>query len=243
MNPEEFAAALAQSGVELSDAQRAQFAEYYTYLVAENQKMNLTAITDEGDVYLKHFYDSVTPLLAFPQLRTATLTVCDVGAGAGFPSLPMKILNSNLEVTIVDSLQKRIDFLDRLCQRLHLKGVHLVHARAEEFGRKQSPDRESFALVTARAVAALDVLAELCLPLVQLGGQFIAMKGVQGANEVAQADKAIKILGGHVVDDRELTLPVEEAPRHLVVIDKVVRTPKKYPRKPGTPAKQPIGGQ
>ncbi|KRM87077.1 16S rRNA (guanine(527)-N(7))-methyltransferase RsmG [Lacticaseibacillus thailandensis] len=243
MNPEEFAAALARFDVVLSAEQQAQFAEYYSYLVAENQKMNLTAITAEGDVYLKHFYDSVTPLLEFPELWTTTVTLCDVGAGAGFPSLPMKILNPHLEVTIVDSLQKRIDFLERLCQRLHLDGVHLVHARAEEFGRKQSPDRESFGLVTARAVAALDVLAELCLPLVQLGGKFIAMKGAQGANELAQADKAIKILGGHVVADRALTLPVEEAPRHLVVIDKVVRTPKKYPRKPGTPAKQPIGGQ
>lgn len=242
MTPEEFTAALAAAGIVLSAQQQAQFATYFTYLVSENQKMNLTAITDVKEVYLKHFYDSVTPLVALPELRTLNATLCDVGAGAGFPSLPMKILNPNLQVTIVDSLQKRIDFLARLTDKLGMTGVTLVHDRAETFAGKKSAARESFDLVTARAVAALPVLAELCLPLVQVGGQFIALKAAQAPNEVVAAATALNTLGGKLRDDITLSLPGTDDTRHLLVIDKEKQTPKKYPRKPGTPAKQPIGG-
>lgn len=242
MTPDEFAAALAAKGITLTDQQREQFAHYYSYLVSENEKMNLTAITDEGDVYLKHFYDSVTPLIELPELRTVSLTLCDVGAGAGFPSLPMKILNPALKVTIVDSLQKRIDFLDRLCKKLGLSNVELVHDRAETFAGKKSPYREKFDLVTARAVASLPVLAELCLPLAKIGGQFIALKASRAENELTAAEPALKLLGGKLQHDYEFALPVLDESRHLLQIDKVAATPKKYPRKPGTPNKQPIGG-
>ncbi|WP_125570850.1 16S rRNA (guanine(527)-N(7))-methyltransferase RsmG [Lacticaseibacillus songhuajiangensis] len=242
MTPEEFAQALAAKGITLTDQQKEQFATYFQYLVSENEKMNLTAITAEGDVYLKHFYDSVTPLTEIPELRTAVVKLCDVGAGAGFPSLPMKILNPQLQITIVDSLQKRIDFLDRLCKKLHLTGVELVHDRAETFAGKKSPYREQFDLVTARAVAALPVLAELCLPLVRIGGQFIALKAAQAPNELTAAKPALKLLGGNFDRDIAFKLPVLDETRHLLVIDKAAATPKKYPRKPGTPAKQPIGG-
>ncbi len=242
MTPEEFAAALAAHGIELSDKQKDQFATYYAYLVSENQKMNLTAITEQGDVYLKHFYDSVTPLIAIEEMRTVNATLCDVGAGAGFPSLPMKILNPGLQVTIVDSLQKRIDFLDRLTQKLGLTGVTLVHDRAETFAGKKSAARENFDLVTARAVAALPVLAELCLPLVRVGGQFVALKAAQAPAELTAAKPALQLLGGQLQADMTVNLPVGDDTRHLLVIDKIKQTPKKYPRKPGTPAKQPIGG-
>ncbi|WP_127849200.1 16S rRNA (guanine(527)-N(7))-methyltransferase RsmG [Lacticaseibacillus hulanensis] len=242
MTPEEFTAALAAQGIELSGQQQEQFATYFTYLVSENQKMNLTAITAEGEVYLKHFYDSVTPLLAIKELRTASARLCDVGAGAGFPSLPMKIINPKLEVTIVDSLQKRIDFLDRLTTKLGMTGVTLVHDRAETFAGKKSPARESFDIVTARAVAALPVLAELCLPLVRVGGQFIALKAAHAPTEVADAKAALNTLGGKLQQDITIHLPLIDDTRHLLVIDKDKQTPKKYPRKPGTPAKQPIGG-
>jgi 16S rRNA (guanine527-N7)-methyltransferase len=242
MTPEEFAAALAASGIELSSEQKDQFATYFAYLVSENQKMNLTAITEEGEVYLKHFYDSITPLIALPEMRTVSATLCDVGAGAGFPSLPMKILNPNLQVTIVDSLQKRIDFLDRLTTKLGMTGVTLVHDRAETFAGKKSSAREHFDIVTARAVAALPVLAELCLPLVRIGGQFIALKAAQAETEVANAKQALTTLGGRLQKDITIHLPLADDTRHLLVIDKVKASPKKYPRKPGTPAKQPIGG-
>lgn len=242
MTPEEFVAALAAQKIELSTEQIDQFAEYYRYLISENEKMNLTAITAEPEVYLKHFYDSITPLLVLPDLRTNALTVCDVGAGAGFPSLPMKILNPQLEVTIVDSLQKRIDFLDRLCKRLHLSGVKLVHDRAETFGGKKSASREHFDLVTARAVAKLPVLAELCLPLVKIGGRFVALKAQHAPSELAASTQALATLGGKLNQDYLLHLPLADEVRHIIVIDKLSATPKKYPRKPGTPAKQPIGG-
>lgn len=242
MTPEGFAAALAAKGIELTAQQTAQFATYYDYLVAENQKMNLTAITDQKEVYLKHFYDSVAPLLELPEMRTSTATLCDVGAGAGFPSLPMKILNPGLQITIVDSLQKRIDFLGRLCEKLHLTGVELVHDRAETFAGKKSPYRERFDIVTARAVAALPVLAELCLPLARVGGQFIALKAAQAPTELTAAAPALKLLGGKLKQDIAFDLPVLGESRHLLLIDKVGVTPKKYPRKPGTPNKQPIGG-
>ncbi|MFD1432483.1 16S rRNA (guanine(527)-N(7))-methyltransferase RsmG [Lacticaseibacillus yichunensis] len=243
MDPEQFKAALAAADWPHDPAQLAQFATYYRYLVAENEKMNLTALTAEADVYLKHFYDSLTLLQAAPDLKLADLALCDVGAGAGFPSLPVKILNPQLHVTIVDALQKRIDFLARLTEQLGVDGVQLVHARAEEFGAKTSGYRASFDVVTARAVAPLNVLAELCLPLVKIGGRFIAMKGSRAEREVDAAQTALDLLGGEVTAELDVTLPETGDARSLVVITKVAKTPGKYPRKPGTPAKQPLGGK
>jgi len=237
MNEEQFIQALKEQGIELSEKQIQQFRRYFEILVEWNEKMNLTAITDEPSVYLKHFYDSISASFHFD--FTKVTTVCDVGAGAGFPSLPIKICYPHLHITIVDSLNKRIQFLNHLSDEIGLDHVEFVHARAEEFGQN-SQYREKFELVTARAVARLSVLSELCLPLVKEGGQFLALKAASGDDELKDAKKAITVLGGKLVHHVAFELPVEESERTIYVFDKVKATPKKYPRKPGTPNKSPI---
>ena len=237
MNEQQFIEALRAKGIELSPTQIAQFRKYFELLVEWNEKMNLTAITEEKEVYLKHFYDSISA--AFYYDFTKVTTVCDVGAGAGFPSLPIKICYPHLEVTIVDSLNKRITFLNHLSEELGFQNTNFVHARAEEFGQNKKY-RETFDVVTARAVARLSVLSELCVPLVKQGGQFVALKAAAGQEELKDATQAIKLLGTTLVDSHEFTLPIEESERTLYVFDKVKNTPKKYPRKSGTPNKTPI---
>lgn len=239
MNPEQFQAALAKHKVVLTDHQLDQFAEYYQQLVATNKHVNLTAITDEQEVYLKHFYDSLTGAFVFSQLKEP-LSLCDIGAGAGFPSLPLKIAFPQLKVTIVDSLNKRINFLQDLVAKLGLDDVTLIHARAEEFANAKSSHREQFDVVTARAVANLTVLSELCLPAARVGGYFLAYKGRNGQEEVAAAKGAITKLGGQLEQSAELTLPGGDDDRQLIVIKKVKATPKRYPRRPGVPAKKPL---
>mgnify|MGYP006329977631 FL=1 len=237
MNEQQFIEALAAKGIELTETQIAQFKKYFELLVEWNEKMNLTAITDLEGVYLKHFYDSISPSLYFD--FTKELSVCDVGAGAGFPSIPIKICFPHLHVTIVDSLNKRITFLHHLADELKLENVSFVHARAEEFG--QNPKyREQFDVVTARAGARLSVLSELCLPLVKQGGSFVALKAAAGAEELKDAKKAITTLGASLKEEFSFLLPVEESERALYVFDKIKPTPKKYPRKPGVPNKTPI---
>lgn len=240
MNPEEFKQALAQRGIALTTQQLAQFATYFKLLVETNRQFNLTTITAEPEVYLKHFYDSLTPAFYVPALREAPLTICDVGAGAGFPSIPLKIAFPQLRVTIVDSLNKRINFLQRLVDQLGLTDVQLFHDRAETFAGKKSPNRESYDLVTARAVARLSVLSELCLPLVKVGGQMVALKAANARTETAEGEYAVQVLGGQITADESFEFPVTNDPRHIIVIDKRQPTPKRYPRKPGTPAKQPL---
>lgn len=237
MNEQQFIEALRAKGIDLSDRQIEQFRTYFTELVEWNEKMNLTAITDEPSVYLKHFYDSITA--AFYVDFSKEMTVCDVGAGAGFPSIPLKICYPHIELTIVDSLNKRITFLNHLADELQLEKVHFVHARAEEFGKNKAY-REQFDLVTARAVARLSVLSELCVPLVKKGGQFVAMKGAAGPEELTDAKSALNILGVKLVEQFDFELPEEDSERTLYVFDKVKTTPKKYPRKPGTPNKSPL---
>lgn len=238
MNPEVFRQELAKTGVELSDKQMNQFKIYYELLVEWNQKINLTAITELEDVYLKHFYDSIT-LATTIDLSEGRYSLCDVGAGAGFPSIPLKIVYPDLQVSIVDSLNKRITFLQLLCNSLELENVHLYHDRAETFGQNKK-HRENFDLVTARAVARLNVLAELCLPLVKKGGQFLALKAAKSEEEVLEGKKAIAILGGKLVKETEVTLPFSEDKRYIVSIEKKKETPNKYPRKAGTPNKKPL---
>ncbi|MDE4086633.1 16S rRNA (guanine(527)-N(7))-methyltransferase RsmG [Planococcus maritimus] len=236
MNEQQFAQALKQQGIELSERQLEQFHIYYKELVEWNEKMNLTAITDQEDVYLKHFYDSISA--AFYMDFTKPLSLCDVGAGAGFPSIPLKICFSHIEVTIVDSLNKRIQFLNHLSEALGLDKVSFVHSRAEDFG--QSQQRESYDIVTARAVARLSVLAELCVPLVKQGGAFAAMKAASAPDELEDAEKALKVLGVKQEAVHSFLLPVEESERHIQVFRKFKATPKKYPRKAGMPNKSPI---
>lgn len=237
MNEQQFIAALKEKGIELTDTQIEQFRKYFELLVEWNEKMNLTAITDLEGVYLKHFYDSISASFYFD--FTKVESVCDVGAGAGFPSIPVKICFPHLHVTIVDSLNKRITFLNHLSEQLGLNHVSFVHARAEEFGQNVSY-REQFDVVTARAVARLSVLSELCIPLAKEGGYFVALKAAAGAEEMKDAAKAITTLGGKLKAEFTFLLPVEESERVLYVFDKVKTTPKKYPRKPGVPNKTPI---
>jgi 16S rRNA (guanine527-N7)-methyltransferase len=233
----QFVAMLAEKGIDLTPEQLDQFEKYYQILVEWNEKMNLTAITDKDEVYLKHFYDSISAAFYFDFSKPIHL--CDVGAGAGFPSIPLKIVFPSIELTIVDSLNKRITFLNHLASQLKLDHVHFIHDRAETFG--VNPDhREKYDVVTARAVARMSVLSELCLPLVKQGGRFIAMKAAHASEELEQGKKAITLFGGAVEDTFTFTLPIEESERNIIVIKKTKITPKKYPRKPGTPNKIPI---
>ncbi|KRM24283.1 16S rRNA (guanine(527)-N(7))-methyltransferase RsmG [Latilactobacillus graminis] len=240
MTPAAFLATLKTYDIQVSQIQMNQFDLYFKRLVQANQQVNLTAITEQGAVYLKHFFDSVTPALYLEKLRNQPLSICDIGAGAGFPSLPIKILFPQLKITIVDSLNKRIHFLEGLVTELGLSDVTLVHDRAELFSNSKSANREQFDLVTARAVASLNVLAEFCLPAVKVGGQFIALKASQGATEMSEATYAIELLGGQFAQDIALTLPETDDQRHLIIIDKVMPTPDKYPRRAGVPVKKPL---
>ncbi|KOO48283.1 16S rRNA (guanine(527)-N(7))-methyltransferase RsmG [Viridibacillus arvi] len=237
MNEEQFVQALKEQGIELSEGQLKQFHTYFELLVEWNEKMNLTAITDQPSVYLKHFYDSISA--AFYMDFDKVQSICDVGAGAGFPSIPIKICFPHLQVTIVDSLNKRIQFLTHLSEQLHLDHVEFVHSRAEDFG--QNPKyREQFDLVTARAVARLSVLSELCIPLVKTNGHFVAMKAASGDEEMKDAKKALTVLGAKLVDSYSFLLPIEDSERSIFIFNKTKNTPKKYPRKPGVPNKSPI---
>ncbi|MEK3856846.1 16S rRNA (guanine(527)-N(7))-methyltransferase RsmG [Cytobacillus sp. FSL H8-0458] len=237
MNTEQFTEMLAAKGIALSPQQLQQYDTYYSTLVEWNEKMNLTAITEKEDVYLKHFYDSISAAFYFD--FSQPLKVCDVGAGAGFPSIPIKIAFPGLHITIVDSLNKRIGFLEHLAKKLELENVRFIHDRAETFGQNKEY-RESFDVVTARAVARLSVLSELCLPLAKTGGTFVAMKGASAKEELDAGKKAVSVMGGKLVDSHTFILPEEESERNILIIKKEKSTPKKYPRKPGTPNKTPI---
>lgn len=237
MTPEEFKQLLADKGIQLTQVQMDQFDRYFHLLVEWNEKMNLTAITAEKDVYLKHFYDSIS--LAFFEDFASNKSICDVGAGAGFPSIPLKIIFPTLKVTIVDSLNKRITFLTELVNELGVEDVSLYHDRAETFGQK-AEFRGAFDYVTARAVARLNVLSELCLPLVKKEGYFLALKAAKSEEELTEAKPAIATLGGKFQKEVSFELPITADERHIVVIQKKKETPKKYPRKPGLPNKQPI---
>lgn len=228
---------LADKGIQLSMNQKEQFDLYFQELIKWNSKMNLTAITDEKDVVIKHFYDSLTPGFYFS--FEEGLKLCDVGSGAGFPGIPLKILYPQLDLTIVDSLNKRLSFLRSLVEVLHLDGVHLYHDRAETFAHRKDM-REQFHVVTARAVANLSVLSEYCLPLVRQKGMFIALKGTKADQEIAAAEGAISKLGGALKNNFLLRLPDDGGERTLIFIEKKGQTPEKFPRKPGLPLKKPL---
>lgn len=213
-------------GLELTDKQEEQFRLYFERLVKVNEYMNLTAITEKTEVYIKHFYDSLT---MGKVLLPDDVTLCDVGSGAGFPSVPLAIMYPQLLVTIIDALNKRISFLNELIEELELNNVCAIHARAEDFVKEK---RSSFDVVCARAVANLPVLCELCMPLVKVGGHFVAMKGSNSnaKSEMEKAKNAIKELGGTVERVMELQLPKEMGDRSIICINKDRVTPLKYPR-------------
>jgi len=222
-------------GVRFLVEQLEQFFDYMNLLIEWNEKMNLTAITDPEEIILKHFIDSITILKEIKDYSK----VVDVGTGAGFPGIPLSIMNPTLKITLVDSLNKRLIFLQEVVNRLKLKNIEIVHARAEEFGQNKKY-RESFDIATSRAVANLSTLVEYLLPLVKVGGICICMKGSEVEEELKDSKKAIQILGGEIESIDEFTLPGSDIKRNIVIIKKIDKTPNRYPRKPGTPSKEPI---
>ena len=239
MTIEEFIQELQKLNISLTNDQIDQFEKYYLFLIQYNQKVNLTRITEKEEVYLKHFYDSILIYKLWPYFGKDKVNLCDVGSGAGFPSIPLKIIFPNLKVTIVDSLNKRIMFLNELCKQLNLKYVSLVHGRAEEVGHN-TIYRNSFDVVTGRALAKLSVMNELCLPLVKVGGFLIAMKGQKAEEEIKGATNSLNVLGGQLEKVDKFYLFNTDNQRNNILIKKVKETPKKYPRKAGTPNRHPL---
>ena len=223
------------AGFTLIEKQLDQFTRYAEMLLETNKSLNLTAITDPEEVAVKHMVDS---LLVYDPERFHNHTIVDVGTGAGFPGLPLKIYDPGMRVTLIDSLQKRLNFLEQVLKDLGLGQVRCTHARAEDAG-KDPALREKFDVAVARAVAALPVLAEYCLPLVKVGGNFLAMKGASGEEELAAARGAIKILGGAYKETRTLHLPGGDT-RTLILCQKISQTPTAYPRNGGKIAKSPL---
>ena len=237
MKPEEFYARLADLGFLLTDRQKEQYERYFELLVEWNEKINLTAITDKDEVYLKHFYDSIAPILQ-GLIENQPIRLLDIGAGAGFPSLPMKILFPELDVTIIDSLNKRINFLHLLAEELGLSRVHFYHGRAEDFAQDKA-FRAQFDIVTARAVARMQVLSELTIPYLKVGGQLLALKASNAPEELEEAKNALNLLFSKVEDNLQYELPNGD-PRYITLVEKKKETPNKYPRKAGMPNKRPL---
>lgn len=233
-----FEKGLEQLGVELSAQQIDQFLQYYEILVEWNQVMNLTAITEYEEVIAKHFLDSLAAVKVCD--LTGEKKVIDIGTGAGFPGIPLKIAFPELDIVLLDSLNKRIKFLNEVIEKLGLSKIRTIHGRAEDYA-KQKEYREQFDLCVSRAVANLSTLSEYCLPYVKIGGRFIPYKSGKIDEEVKQAEKAVKILGGKIMDVVKFQLGDTDMERSFVLIDKKVATGKKYPRKAGLPAKEPIG--
>lgn len=224
-----------QFGLPLTEDMLRQFEEYAARLCAYNEKVNLTAITDPDGIAVKHFVDSIAPLHFYPVPQGARLA--DVGSGAGFPSVPMAVVRPDLSITQIDSLNKRLVFLSELCAALGIRAQQ-VHLRGEEAGRK-AEHREVYEVVTARAVARLNILCEWCLPLVKPGGVLLALKGPEGTQELKQAHNAVKELGGRALEPVCYTLPDKSA-RTLVIIKKISQTSTKYPRQTGKITKKPL---
>lgn len=230
---------ITEGQVLLTDVQLAQFEQYYDGLIEKNKVMNLTAITEREDVILKHFIDSLA-LAGYVKLWEKEYKIIDVGTGAGFPGIPLKIAFPNLQVTLFDSLNKRIKFLQEMIDTLKLKEITAVHGRAEE-GARDKNMREKYDFVVSRAVANMAVLSEYCIPFVKVGGYFIPYKTGTVEEEITQGKKAIQILGGKIEKIEKLMLPDSDISRSFVFIKKEKQTPKAYPRKAGTASKQPLG--
>lgn len=224
-------------GIHLSDEQLSQFYNYYQMLIEWNEKINLTAITDFDEVIKKHFLDS----LAIGRIidQNENVSILDIGTGAGFPGIPIKIAFPNTNITLMDSLNKRVKFLNEVINTLELKKIEAIHGRAEDFSKKGML-RENFDICVSRAVANLSSLSEFCLPYVKVGGKFISYKSEKALEELELSKNAISILGGGNVFCDEFILPGTDFNRTFIIINKVKETPGKYPRKAGTPVKQPL---
>lgn len=224
MNREEFITAVKELGISITDKQLEQLNKYYKALVEWNKRINLTSITEENDVYLKHFYDSLTLFKEYD--LTKDISLCDVGTGAGFPGIVLKIVFSNLKITLVDSLQKRLKFLDYVIKLLNLKDVELVHERMEDYSKQ---NEEKFDIITSRAVAKTKILVEISFKALKISGHLILMKS-SFEEELSDAEKIIKDIGGEVIDVNTFKLPFENSERALISIKKVRKTEAKYPR-------------
>lgn len=230
---------LKEVGMELSEKQMNQFYHYYELLIEWNKVMNLTAITELDEVVSKHFIDSMTLIKAVADIGSKDASVIDIGTGAGFPGIPLKIAFPNLKVTLLDSLNKRINFLNEVIEQLGLEQIVTIHGRAEDFG-KNLEYREKFDYCVSRAVANAATLSEYCLPYVKVGGSFIPYKSGKIDEELENGKKAIKTLGGEIREVVRFQLQAADADRALVVIHKTEKTPKRFPRKAGVPSKEPI---
>ena len=214
-----------------------QFIIYRDILKEWNKKINITSIEDNEEIYTKHFIDSV--LLLKGLNLNENKKVIDVGTGGGFPGIPLKIVNNNYHLTLLDSLRKRIDFLSEVVEILKLNGVELIHGRAEDFGKDKNY-REKYDICVSRAVAPLNVLSEYCIPFVKVGGYFAAYKSTNISREIAESDNAIEKLGGKIKEIKEIQLPGTDILRKIVIVEKLESTNKKYPRKAGKPSKEPL---
>lgn len=234
---EAFATECEALGISLSEKQLDQFLTYYHMLIEKNKVMNLTAITEFEEVLQKHFLDSLSVVKAYG--LSGRESMIDIGTGAGFPGIPLKIAFPEMKILLLDSLNKRLVFLNEVIEELGLENIETIHGRAEDFGKDQKY-REQFDLCLSRAVANLSTLSELCLPFVKRGGYFISYKSGQVDEEVQDAKRAIQLLGGKNTRLEKFALPNSDISRSFVVISKAISTPDNFPRKPGIPAKKPI---
>ena len=239
MDIKEFSDLMIDYGKEINivftEEQLQKFYQYMNLLIEWNEKINLTAIVEPKEIILKHFIDSLTIIKYIEPNKS----VIDIGTGAGFPGIPVKIMREDLDITLLDSLNKRIHFLNEVIQKLELKNITAIHARIEEFA-KNKQYREAFDVATSRAVANLTTLSEYMLPIVDLKGMAICMKGSEINEEVSKSKNSIKLLGGKIDKIEEFTLPKSDNRRNLILIKKERQTPGKYPRKPGIPSKEPL---
>lgn len=223
-----------QIEIELTKEQIEKYYNYMNLLLEWNEKINLTAIIEPREIILKHFVDSLT----IAKYIKYDEKLIDVGTGAGFPGIPLSIVKENTDIVLLDSLNKRINFLEEVKENLKLENITTIHGRAEEFGKNKN-EREKYDIATSRAVAPLNILLEYLLPLVKVGGKAICMKG-SNIEEIENARNALEILGGKIEKIEEITLPNRDIKRNIIIVKKVKNTPSKYPRKPGTPSKEPI---
>lgn len=231
---------LEELGIELSEKQIDQFIKYYEMLVEKNKVMNLTAITEFNEVIVKHFIDSLALVKVVDKDDLSNgISIIDIGTGAGFPGIPLKIAFPNINVTLLDSLNKRINFLKEVSDELGFEGIDFIHGRSEDFGRNPQ-FREKFDICVSRAVANLATLSEFCVPFVKVGGSFISYKAGDCGEEVKESMKAVEKMGGKIINQLEYMVPTSDLNRVLLFIEKEKATPKSFPRKAGTPAKEPI---
>lgn len=231
---------LEELGIELSEEQIIQFIKYYEMLVEKNKVMNLTAITEFNEVIVKHFIDSLALVKVVDKDDLSNgVSIIDIGTGAGFPGIPLKIAFPNINITLLDSLNKRINFLKEVSEELGFEGIDFIHGRSEDFGRNPQY-REKFDICVSRAVANLATLSEFCVPFVKVGGSFISYKAGDCGEEVKESMKAVEKMGGKIINQLEYMVPTSDLNRVLLFIEKEKATPKSFPRKAGTPAKEPI---